>query len=441
MARICSWFSARVIGRGASGVRSAGARSGTGELPERVELAGEGRLGRGVARPQLAPPAQGVREVEIGAEDRGQGVVDGTPGGPDIFEPMRDLAEDYDAILMANHGAVTFGTDGATAGEKSYYFDDIDVGAGGGAPGGGELLTNGDFEASDADKAPWINAGGIATNNFYTADALDGEPVFQTNLSQVVPITQGAEYLLTFRARASVARDIIAGIGLNGGTFTADTATAPLTTEWQSYSFNLTAVADIGTAESRVLFDMGGVTSTVNIDDVSLSEATGGGGGGGAIGELAINGGFETGDFTGWEISVNGGTITTTSDSSAGSFAANLNITAAGNPTLKAANLGAGSLTPGQQVTVSFDWKGSDANGGVVDAVLFSELSGGGVSQTDQILSGAGFPADWTTVGPLTINLGPDVSGGVTLQFTAICGAVAGCVSDIFIDNVSIVAN
>jgi len=44
-------------------------------------------------------------------------------------------------------------------------------------------------------------------------------------------------------------------------------------------------------------------------------------------------------------------------------------------------------------------------------------------------------------VGPLTINLGPDVSGGVTLQFTAICGAVAGCVSDIFIDNVSIVAN
>ncbi|MBT6145683.1 MAG: class II aldolase/adducin family protein, partial [Gemmatimonadetes bacterium] len=33
----------------------------------------------------------------------------GTPGGPDIFEPMRPLVKDYDAILMANHGAVTMG--------------------------------------------------------------------------------------------------------------------------------------------------------------------------------------------------------------------------------------------------------------------------------------------------------------------------------------------
>jgi len=202
-------------------------------------------------------------------------------------------------------------------------------------------------------------------------------------------------------------------------------------------------VADIGTADSRVLFDMGGVTSTVDIDDASLTvaDAGGGGGGGGATGELAVNGGFESGDFTGWETSPNGGTITITPDSSAGSFAANLNITAAGNPTLKAANLGAGALTPGQQVTVSFDWKGTDANGGVVDVRLFSELSGGGVSATEIILEGAGFPADWTTVGPLTITTGPDVSGGVTLQFTAICGAVAGCVSDIYVDNVSIVAN
>jgi L-fuculose-phosphate aldolase len=33
----------------------------------------------------------------------------GTPGGPDIFEPMRPLVEQYDAVLMANHGAVTLG--------------------------------------------------------------------------------------------------------------------------------------------------------------------------------------------------------------------------------------------------------------------------------------------------------------------------------------------
>lgn len=33
----------------------------------------------------------------------------GTPGGQDIFEPMRPLLEKYDAVLMANHGVVTLG--------------------------------------------------------------------------------------------------------------------------------------------------------------------------------------------------------------------------------------------------------------------------------------------------------------------------------------------
>ncbi|MGY8825522.1 MAG: class II aldolase/adducin family protein [Candidatus Latescibacterota bacterium] len=33
----------------------------------------------------------------------------GTPGGPDIVEPMKQLLKEYDAILMANHGVVTLG--------------------------------------------------------------------------------------------------------------------------------------------------------------------------------------------------------------------------------------------------------------------------------------------------------------------------------------------
>ena len=33
----------------------------------------------------------------------------GTPGGPDIVEPMKPLLRDYDAVLMANHGVVTLG--------------------------------------------------------------------------------------------------------------------------------------------------------------------------------------------------------------------------------------------------------------------------------------------------------------------------------------------
>ena len=35
----------------------------------------------------------------------------GTPGGPDIVEPMKPLLREYDAVLMANHGVVTLGKD------------------------------------------------------------------------------------------------------------------------------------------------------------------------------------------------------------------------------------------------------------------------------------------------------------------------------------------
>ena len=162
--------------------------------------------------------------------------------------------------------------------------------------------------------------------------------------------------------------------------------------------------------------------------------------GGGAGTELTVNGDFESGNLNDWTTFENGGTISVCSPGSAGGTFAG-NVRAAGgvsNPTLKQANLGAGQLTPGQTVTVSFDWKGTAGVAAVADIVLFSELSGGGVSQTDSIFGGAPFPADWTTVGPLNINIGPDVSGGITFQLTAICGGVAECVSDILIDNLSI---
>ncbi len=35
----------------------------------------------------------------------------GTPGGPEIFEPMRSFVEKHDAVLLANHGAVALGRD------------------------------------------------------------------------------------------------------------------------------------------------------------------------------------------------------------------------------------------------------------------------------------------------------------------------------------------
>jgi len=317
-----------------------------------------------------------------------------------------------------------------------------------GGGGGGELLTNGDFEASDTDKAPWVNAGAIATNNYYTVDASAGGNVFDTNLSQVLDITQDTEYVLTFRARASVAREIVAGIGLNVQPFTAVTVNVPLTTDWQSFSYNLTATG-FGGADSRVLFDMGTVASTVDIDDVSLTVAgsTGGGGGGGVTGDIAINGGFETGTFDGWEqLPGEGSQAIVTDNPSSGVYAANLLVPVrtqtdpAVDNLLKNPNLEAGNLASNEPVTVSFDMRGTlSGAGGVIFAELFSELSGGGTSKSEILSGGPLTPTvDWTTYS-FNTTLGPDVSGGVTLQLKASCGPVEGCGVDVFFDNVSIV--
>ena len=173
-----------------------------------------------------------------------------------------------------------------------------------GVGAGVNLLTNGDFEADPADKAPWINAGAVAVNNFYTVQANDGGNVFDTNLSQVTTIDPANMYVLRFRARASVARDIVVGIGLNGGSFAAATVSASLSTNWQSFEFTLDAAGLGEMQDRRVLFDMGTVASTVDIDDVSLTVAGGDGT------ELLTNGDFQASasDKAPW---VNAGEVTT----------------------------------------------------------------------------------------------------------------------------------
>ncbi len=82
--------------------------------------------------------------------------------------------------------------------------------------------------------------------------------------------------------------------------------------------------------------------------------------------------------------------------------------------------------------------RGVTQNGGVVFAEFFSELDGGGVSQAEILGGGPLFgTADWVTY-MFTTTAGPDVSGGVTFQIGAVCGAGAGCLADIFVDNVSV---
>lgn len=156
--------------------------------------------------------------------------------------------------------------------------------------------------------------------------------------------------------------------------------------------------------------------------------------------ELTTNGGFETGDTSGWE-SFPGPTSTflVTTDANSGDFAAEIfNNDPAVNALVKQANLGVGVVNTGDEITISFAAKGSSAAGGVAFAEFFSELAGGGTSSSE-ILGGGplALTDDWQTF-DFTTTAGPDVSGGVTLQLGAVTGADPSSVSVLFIDDVSV---
>ncbi|MEM9867467.1 MAG: immunoglobulin-like domain-containing protein [Bacteroidota bacterium] len=140
------------------------------------------------------------------------------------------------------------------------------------------LLTNGDFEDG---AGPWFTnfgnnvpeiqeAGG---NSFFFANVETANPMqpFLVNLSQVLAITQGTNYILTFNASSDQERTILAGIGLNEAPFSSSSPEVTLTTTTQTFTLQL-AASDFGSANSRVLFDLAGDEGTVVIDNVSLVE-------------------------------------------------------------------------------------------------------------------------------------------------------------------------
>ena len=87
---------------------------------------------------------------------------------------------------------------------------------------------------------------------------------------------------------------------------------------------------------------------------------------------------------------------------------------------IKQANVGIGVVTPGQPIRVSFAAKGSGEIGGVGFAEFFSELEFGGVSAAE-ILGGGPLPlTDEYQTFTFDVTTGPDVSGGITLQFAAV---------------------
>ena len=158
--------------------------------------------------------------------------------------------------------------------------------------------------------------------------------------------------------------------------------------------------------------------------------------------ELIGNGGFETGDFTDWDLTGEVAQTIITTNPSEGTFAANINNTVSSTGSgIKSSNRGVGLVNPGDQVTIKFDARGSFDIGGVLFAELFSEFSGGGA--TNELLGGGPIALNsdsevWTSY-EFTTNLGSDVGGGISLLFIAQTGG--GTSANVFIDNVSVVDN
>ena len=162
--------------------------------------------------------------------------------------------------------------------------------------------------------------------------------------------------------------------------------------------------------------------------------------------DVAVNGDLETGDLTGWTTFDNNGTIAVTdTQANGGTYSLNLVATVpspgdpASFPVAKNANIGIGVVQPNSSATISFDLFGSlEGAGGVIFAEFFSELDGGGTSSSVILGGGPLFPTDTWTTYTFTTPTGADVSGGVTLQLKADCGANPGCTVDAYFDNISV---
>ncbi|MDH3719448.1 MAG: hypothetical protein OES79_15110, partial [Planctomycetota bacterium] len=197
-------------------------------------------------------------------------------------------------------------------------------------------------------------------------------------------------------------------------------------------------------------------------DNITLLDAGGGGGGGGGGGDGNFaNGDFETGDFTGWtltQVPDNVGSIaldTSMQGGRAGTVARLVTAASAAQSNdvlISQVALAAGTVMPGDSIDVSFDLYGSLAGAGGVVFVEVIFLNGAGQDEGGRNFLNADptpytptttwTPYSGTVIAGTGFVGGPwDVSGGVTLQLKAACGAIDGCGVDASFDNVTFTIN
>lgn len=106
----------------------------------------------------------------------------------------------------------------------------------------------------------------------------------------------------------------------------------------------------------------------------------------------------------------------------------------------KQARIGIGVVEPFQDIAINFWARGSGVAGGVQIVEFFSELAGEGTSKSEILGGGPLFltsDTEWVEYN-FVATTGPDVGGGVTLQFVAATGGAAGSEAVFDFDNVSV---
>ncbi|MEP1448871.1 MAG: family 16 glycosylhydrolase [Paraglaciecola sp.] len=163
----------------------------------------------------------------------------------------------------------------------TFYYDDIKLVASDGDDGGDdgddgddpvpgeELVNNGSFDNNGAGWNGVVNVVQEGDNNVYMVDIATAGNPWDVNLSQPMALVQDATYVLSFKAKTTSARTILAGLGLNYSPWSNVVETVSLTGEWQTFSYTMT-LTGFGDDKSRVFFDLGGEAGVVYIDDVSV---------------------------------------------------------------------------------------------------------------------------------------------------------------------------
>ena len=130
--------------------------------------------------------------------------------------------------------------------------------------------------------------GSTTVISYFAVSETTSDNVWDVNLSQTMTLVPNSEYRVSFKAKSSIDRTMIAGLGLYHDPWTNVGEPISLTTEWQTFSLTQTTT-DFGDNQSRVLFDMGGDQGgEVWIDDVSVLNTDGE--------ELITNGDFQSGE-------------------------------------------------------------------------------------------------------------------------------------------------